>query len=568
MNKYSDLIRVLLEERGVKTDEDAEVFLNPDYELHTHDPFLMLGMDKSVERILKAIKGNEKIAIYSDFDADGIPGGVLMHDFFEKIGYKNFTNYIPHRNTEGYGFHKEALDGLVAGGVSLIITVDVGITDAKTVEHARELGVDCIITDHHEPNGTLPKAVAILNPKQKKCKYPFRELCGTGVAYKLVQALLLRAREAGAEWTRDIPKDWEKWLLDLVAIATVADMVPLVGENRVFAKWGLVVLHKSRRVGLQVLCRRLGMKQYLITEDDIGFMIAPRINAASRMDNPEDAFKLLSTHDVEEAQEYVRHLEKLNNRRKGIVAGIVRELKKKFKAIPEDELSSIIVTGKPEWSPALLGLAAGSIADEFARPVCLWGRMPAQTGEGAGVLKGSCRSNGMVNIVEMLGSTGDKLLAFGGHEAAGGFSVSHEQVHTLPKTLEEAYKKTSLPVGEGKNSVNSPAPSAVLPLSDACSKVYREISLLAPFGMSNKKPVFEFRNVKIESTKEFGKEKNHIEVFVSNKDIPSMRAFTFFANKNSFTAMIEVGKEVNLLATIGESNWNGKRIELRIIDIM
>ncbi len=558
MDKFSDLIKALLAERGVKKAEDAETFLNPSYDLHTHDPFLMLGMEESVERVLKAIEEDEKIAIYSDFDADGIPGGVLLHDFFKKIGYKNFTNYIPHRNTEGYGFHAEAVDGLAAGGVTLIVTVDVGITDAATVEHARELGVDCIITDHHEPNHVLPKAVAVLNPKQEECEYPFRELCGTGVAYKLVQALLIRAHKTNIAWTTDIPEGWEKWLLDLVAIATVADMVPLVGENRVLAKWGLTVLRKSRRPGIRALCKRLGMKQHLITEDDIGFMIAPRINAASRMDDPEDAFNLLATESEEKAIEHVRHLEKLNNSRKGIVAGIVRELKKKFAALPKSELGDVLVTGKPEWSPALLGLAAGSIADEFNRPVCLWGR------EGTGVLKGSCRSNGTVNIVEMLEAAGDKLLGFGGHEAAGGFSVSHEEVHTLPKTLEEAYKKSK----NGKEANGKGKSSAILPLSSACHRVHREVSLLAPFGIGNKKPIFEFKNVTIDSTKEFGKEKNHIEVMVSSDETAKVRAFTFFAGKNSFTTKIEEGKTVNLLATIGESSWNGRRIELRIIDIV
>lgn len=558
MDKYSDLVKNLLKERGVESAEDAENFLNPNYDAHTHDPFKMLGMKAVVERILKAIEDGEKVAIYSDFDADGIPGGVLMHDFFKKIGYKNFTNYIPHRNTEGYGFHKEAVDGLAAGGVTLIITVDVGITDADTVEHARELGVDCIITDHHEPNGKLPNAIAVLNPKQQKCKYPFRELCGSGVAYKLVQALLIRMRNVKGGSLHIPPEGWEKWLLDLVAIATIADMVPLVGENRVLAKWGLYVLRKSRRPGIRVLCKKLGMRQNLITEDDIGFMIAPRINAASRMDDPEDAFRLLATSDEKKAQDCVTHLEKLNNRRKGIVAGITRELKKKFRAISDEELGSVLVAGKPEWSPALLGLAAGSIADEFNRPCCLWGR------EGTGVLKGSCRSNGTVSITQMLESAGDKLLGFGGHEAAGGFSVAHKEVHTLPATLEKAYKKAK----NGNESKDKNKPSATLPLADACHRVHKEVTLLAPFGIGNTKPVFEFKKVTIESTKEFGKEKNHIEIMVSSDKTAKIRAFTFFAGKGSFTVPAEEGREITLLATIGESNWSGNRIELRIVDIV
>ncbi len=563
MDKYSDLVKTLLKNRGVNNTEEAENFLNSNYELHTHDPFLMHGMDVAVAHILETIESNGKIAIYSDFDADGILGGVLMHDFFKKIGYTCFINYIPHRSTEGYGFHKDAVDKLAKDGVSLIITVDVGITDAETVRHARELGVDCIITDHHEVSAEVPSAVAVLNPKQKNCKYPFNDLCGAGVAYKLVQALTEygRKHKSKAFMFEDVPEGWEKWLLDLVAMATVADMVPLIGENRALVKWGLVVLHKSRRPGIHALCKRLGIKQHLIAEDDIAFMIAPRINAASRMDEPEDAFNLLATEAHEDAINCVSHLEKLNNKRKGAVSSIVREVKKKLKASGQsDNLPGVLVSGNPEWNPALLGLVAGSISDKFSRPVCLWGR------EGTGILKGSCRSGGIVNIVKMLDCAGDALLRFGGHEAAGGFSVANEHVHTLQETLEKAYKKCR--GKENENCIDKNLSEMSLQLTDVSQNIYREVSLLAPFGIGNNKPIFEFKNIKIESIREFGKDKNHIEIFVSSGAKTKVRAYTFFADKSSFSMSVKEDQVVNLFATIEESVWNGRRIELKIVDIM
>ena len=562
MDKYSELVKRLLEERGISSAESAENFLNPDYTTHTHDPFLLRGMDTAVERVLQAIKEGEKIAIYSDFDADGIPGGVILHDFFKRIGFENFTNYIPHRDTEGYGVHSDAIDKLAKGGVSLIITVDVGIGALDAVGHARGLDVDVIITDHHEPGDDIDElnevAVSVIDAKQTQCNYPFTELCGSGIAFKLVSALLSTMRDR-VDCTLDVksaPEGWEKWLLDLVAIATIADMVPLTGENRVLAKWGLHVLRKSRRPGVRALCKRIGTKQHLLTEDDIGFMIAPRINAASRMDTPEDAFAMLATNDDEEAQNIVAHLEKLNNKRKGIVSAMVRELKNKFSAIDSAELPDILVAGNPEWSPALLGLAAGSIAGEFDRPVCLWGR------EGTGLLKGSCRGNGTVSIVELLKSAGDALLGFGGHNEAGGFSVSSEKVHTLPKSLQEALAGIAT---EDKKETD--AKPIKLEIKNANTKTLNEIKLLAPFGVGNPKPVFEFDGVTIESFKEFGKDKNHIEIMVSDGDGGKIRAFTFFAGVNSFTKQVKEGTKINLHANLGETSWGVKKPELRIIDL-
>jgi len=371
----------LLFHRGVKTSEEKEKFLNPDYEKHIHNPFLLKDAEKSAKRIIKAIENNEKIVIYSDYDADGIPAGVILHDFFKKIGFNNFINYIPHRHDEGFGLNNDAIEQFANDKVDLIITLDCGIGDIEAVKLAKQKEIDVIITDHHEPHTELPPAFAIVDHKQKDCNYPEKILCGSGIAFKLVQAILQIKRF-------EMKEGQEKWFLDMVGIATLSDMVPLIGENRVFASYGLKVLRKSPRKGLMRLFDHLRMNQRYITEDDIGFMIAPRINAASRMGVPMDAFLLLSTDNDDEAHKYVEHLDHINNERKGIVASLVKEVKKIIKERYTENPRNVIVAGNPEWKPSLVGLVANICAEEFSKPVFLWGR------DGDGVIKGSCRSGG------------------------------------------------------------------------------------------------------------------------------------------------------------------------------
>src|SRR3989344_2310748 len=432
----SDLVTNLLSKRGITSAEEVERFLNPGYERDTHSPFLLEGMERAVSRVFAAMAQNEHIAVYADFDCDGIPGAAVLWDFFKKVGYENFEVYIPHRDREGYGFHTEAIEELSKEGVSLIITVDVGtnalgaIAFAKTCLPAgREKGIDVIVTDHHEVTGALPECVAVLNPKM--ADYPFRDLCGAAVAFKLVQAMLAEGKKRSLEAFAKIPEGWERWLLDLVAIATVADLVPLVGENRVLAHFGLKVLRKSPRPGILALVNRLRRRRAELREDDIAFSIAPRINAASRLDEPGLAFRLLVTQDSAEAERLAAHLEELNTQRKAKVASVVKAAKRSVRTRFKPE-EKVVVLGNPEWKPALLGLAANSIMEERGGVVCLWGR------DVNGKLKGSCRSDGSVSVVELFGAARDAFVEFGGHERSGGFTVSHENIHTLHASLRDA----------------------------------------------------------------------------------------------------------------------------------
>lgn len=549
LGSYPELLQGLLARRGITTQQEAEAFLHPDYIEHMHDPFLIKNMDRAVERILSGIEKKENIVIYSDYDCDGIPGAALMHDFFKKIGYENFQNYIPHRHSEGYGLNIPAVEKLASEGVTLMVTVDVGITDVASVTRANELGINVIVTDHHLPGETLPPAYAVINSKQEDDTYPFDQLCGSGVAFKLVRALLQKGNF-------DVKEGWEKWLLDVAGLATIADMVPLVGENRVIAYFGLKVLRKSPRPGLMKLCRKMNMKQHEITEDDIGFMIAPRINAASRMDRPDEAFHLLTTRDDVEGGVLAEHLHKINNERKGVVAAMSREIRKEVE-IRKDR-SEVIVVGNPKWKPALLGLVANNLVESYGKTVCLWGE------EGGDVLKGSCRSDGTVNVVAMMAGAERVLIEYGGHKFSGGFSVTRESVHLLEETFSESYKKT-------KNDVSQDEAVIIdreLSLKDVTWNTYRLIDQLAPFGEGNPKPFFLFNAVELAGVRHFGKAQDHLELSLTDgsRTIP---AIAFFKTVKDFEQKLEAGARISLVAHIERSTFGrAPQLRLRIVDII
>ena len=442
MPNHVELLDILLANRGIAM-EDREKFLNPKYEDHLYDPFLMAGMERACVRVFEAIEAKEKIVIYSDYDCDGIPSAVMMNDFFHKINYENFSIYIPDRHDEGYGLHMDAIREFIKDDVGLIITFDLGITAIDEVAFAQASGVDVIITDHHLPKLSgigseelsLPRAYAILNPKvsdEKNGKvYPDTMLCGAGVCFKLVQALISKY---GEYWK--ISKGWEKWLLDMAGIATLSDQVPLVDENRVLAFYGLKVLRTGVRPGIVEIFNKNSVDFRKLNEDDIAFTLVPKINAASRMDNPMNAFLLLASKDMVESKELAEHLMKINDERKYLVAQIMKEVKH---ALSEREEKTVIVIGNPKWRIGVLGIVASKIVDEYKRPVFVWGS------DGSDTLRGSCRSFGGINLVETMSLLpADSLLEFGGHAFAGGFSVSHEMIHLLEDSIVEVFIKHNL----------------------------------------------------------------------------------------------------------------------------
>ncbi|MDE2188375.1 MAG: single-stranded-DNA-specific exonuclease RecJ [Patescibacteria group bacterium] len=560
--EYSDLSARLLHNRGITDRESAVIFFNPNYETHSHDPFLLKDAEKSADRIIYAIKNNEKIVIYSDYDTDGIPAGAMFADFFRRIGFTNFSNYIPHRHDEGFGLNNEAIIDIADNGARLLITLDCGITDVEPTKLAREKNIDVIITDHHTPPLELPPAFAIVNPKQADCNYPFKELCGAGVGWKLIQSILKKERFG-------LKDGQEKWLLDLVGIATLSDMVPLQGENRMLAHYGLAVLRKSPRKGLVRLLQKIGVKQKDIVEDDIGFSIGPRINAASRMGEAMDAFRLLSTDDENEAEHLAENLDHINNERKGIVAGLVKEVKRKMEN-RKMENRKIIVIGNPNWRPSLLGLVANTCAEEYGCSFFVWGR------DGDGLIKGSCRTTDgdSVHLVELMTATpAGTFTQFGGHVGAGGFTVQKEAVYNLEEILNKTYvmlKNNKLQNPNDKLMSNDKKLVDSIISADSINwDLFDEINRFAPFGTDNPKPIFMVKDAIIAGVKHFGKEKNHLEILLQKESGQTVPAIAFFKKAEDFSTPLEIGKTVSIIGTLEKSTFKWKpELRIRILDVL
>ena len=582
MQRYGELLRTLLEKRGITDEKKADIFLNPDYERDFHDPFLMRDMEKVCVRIFESVEADEKIIIYADYDADGIPGAVILQDLFKKINYpievyphtkenevyKNAQGisfsygvgvYIPQRNSEGYGLNMEAIKEFGDKGIKLLITIDLGITAVAEVAQAQAEGIDVIITDHHIPLEILPRAYAILNPKVDN--YPEKMLCGAGVVFKLIQGFIKKYGEF-----YKIKEGWEKWMLDMAGLATLSDMVPLQGENRAIAFFGIKVLRKSPRPGLQKLLAKINIEQKYLTEDDIGFMVVPKLNAASRMDDPKRAFELLSTDDEGEAGVLTNHLSKINDERKLIVASIMREVKKKFE---KREMKEVIVVGNPAWRVGVLGLVAGKLMDEYDRPVFVWGK------DENDLIKGSCRSPGFVSVVELMLKNKDSFLEYGGHELAGGFTVHSDKIHFLEEILSESLR-TILETRKDSpcEDLSKTKPDITCDLGYVNMKNWKEIEKIAPFGIANPKPTFLFKNIKIEKIKKFGKNGSgeHLEITFSDAKENKQNkvvAISFFSNHDSFDKPISEGINIDLLATFDLSRFRGREeLRLRIIDII
>lgn len=596
IEKLHPLTRLLLEKRGVVDVKAVEDFLFPSYEKHIGNPFDIYGMDKAVARILGAIKAGEKIAVYSDYDCDGIPGGVLLRTFFDDIGYP-VEMYVPHRHNEGYGVHNHALDILKERGVTLVITVDSGITNIDEVAYAKSIDVDMIVTDHHLPierdpeskekydgkgkvvgTQVVPDAIAVINSKQTVCDYSDDMLCGCAVAWKLSCAVLSKLKEEAALYkgkdgkisetvgisdslykvlaiVSELKDGYEKWLLDLVGISTISDMVPLQKENRALAHFGLKVLRQTKRHGLNQIFRAQGVSKEHLTEEDIAFTIAPRINAAGRMGDPIQAHHMLYEKDSVTAQGYVEDLEALNMERKESVKDITGSISFDH-AVYSD---TVVAVGDLSWGPGILGLVAQKIIDETGKPTFVWGQ-----GDDKTTVKGSCRSKGDVHVVELMARVEELfpgvITHSGGHEQAGGFSCDLDRVGELSGALNEAYKHVTI-----KELGNSELVADTdLSFEDVNILTHNAVDILSPFGVGNPKPLFSFANVTPLSIRWFGKKGEHLEIIYPKKK-GEVKAIIFFGTK----VLEEKAKKPHtLLAHLEKSVFRGKtELRLRIRDI-
>ncbi|HBG46905.1 MAG TPA: single-stranded-DNA-specific exonuclease RecJ [Deltaproteobacteria bacterium] len=472
----------LLVNRGLVEVDKAFSFLKPDLS-SLHDPMLMKGMEAAVARVVKAMAGGEKIAVYGDYDVDGTTSAALLYLFFKESGV-DVQTYIPARLTEGYGLNAEALKKIAASGCTLVITVDCGSSNVAEVAFANSLGMDVIITDHHEMK-EAPPAHAVLNPKQEGCAFPFKGLAGVGVAFNLVVALRTRLREAG--WFKEGVPNLKRYL-DLVAVGTVADLVPLMDENRVFVHYGLKELERAERPGLKALIEVAGIKGRL-DSTGIAFQIAPRINAAGRVASAGTALRLLTTSDPQEAASLAAELDRENTSRQRIEAETLSEAL----SMLEGHTGNGIVLFSEGWHPGVVGIVASRLVDRFSKPAVL-------IAMDNGVGKGSARGIRSFDILKGLESCSAFLERFGGHKAAAGLTVTSEKVEAFRDEFVRYADRTL----RDEDLVPEVTLDAVVSLDEVDRRLISEIESLAPFGQSNREPVLCLSDAHIVATEVVG----------------------------------------------------------------
>lgn len=538
----SPVVSQLLWNRGVQSVEKIRSFLNPDYDLHTYDPFLLIDMRRAVLRIRLRIELGEEIVIFSDYDADGVCGAAILSEFLTAVGGR-VTVMMPDRLKESYGLSRRRVAECSERNVPLIITIDCGVTDHDEIHYAKSVGIDVIVVDHHVVSTRPADAYAVIDHQQEGETYPERILSGAGLAYKLVQALI--ADGAGAQ--RSYRSGREKWSLDLVTIAAVADVVPLIGENRVFAWYGLKVMRLVRRLGLAAMLYRLGVLADDVDEETIGFVIAPRLNAASRMAHADLAFELLTASDAGTASELAAVLESHNTSRKTAVERIMEDLNLRLREI---SVPSMVFEGSPHWSPAVLGIAASRLVDRFARPVFLYGVTES------GLAKGSVRSPDGVHAVDLMREVRELFIDFGGHARSGGFSFDPERASALAERLEEALARVEAPTASRGGFLAD----AELGISDVNRETYDSVRRLAPFGNGNPVPRFLFRRVPIVAVRSVGNDGAHLKLRFAG----DVQGIYFRAPAACFRA----GDIVDIIGELQKNTWNGStRVELRIADM-
>ncbi len=550
INKFPEMSAVILQllyNRGLVDQEEIDVFLGPDYERDQYDPFLFKQMRQAVQLITQAIKDGQKIVVYGDYDADGVTSTALMYLTLKRLGAQNLSVYIPNRLEEGYGLNKQAVEELAKDGVNLIITVDCGITNVEEISLAKDKGLRVVLTDHHLTGKEIPPADAVICPTVKGESYPFKSLAGVGVAFKLAQALLSQDRQSN--------KAFEKWLLDLVAIGTIADIVPLLGENRTLAKWGLLVLNKTQRLGLRELIDSASLGKEL-NSYNVGFQIAPRLNAAGRMDHANTAYELLITDDEAEAIAISNELNEKNKRRQKVTEEM---MKISLEQIGEpDEKEKILFSQYDGWSPGLVGLAAGRLCDRFSRPVIVFGK----TGD---KYVGSGRSIEEFDITRALGECAEYLEDFGGHKQACGLTViGEDNLNKFKEKIRQLAEKELAGV-ELKPVLSI---EAEISLSQADWDLVDGLSKFEPFGEANPEPLFLTRKLEVDNIFKMGTNGQHLKLMLKDESQPVAKKFVGFNMVEAWFDKLAVGDKIDVVYRLGVNEWNGNReIEFRVVDI-
>lgn len=550
LDKYSPFMLQLLSDRGITEEKDIQSFFDFDYEGDVLDPFKLKGMEEAVTRLILAREKKERIAIFGDYDADGVTALSLLMEVFEELGFSDLLYYVPDRQNEGYGLNEGAIDFLKEQGAELIVTVDCGVSNADEIASAKKKGIDLIITDHHNVPDNLPKDVPIINPHQKDCPYGFKDLAGVGVAFKLAQALYKKIDPERI--------DQLKWYLDLVAIGTIADCVPLLRENRALVKFGLIVLSKTRRVGLREMFKvgRIAISDNKKADaEKVAFQISPRLNAAGRMDHANVSCKLILEKDVVSAREMALDVEAKNQERQKVTAEIVREIR----IIAENSFKDkkFIFVSNPHWPVGILGLVAGRICEEFQKPTAVF----QDQGE---ELVGSFRSVPDFNVIEAIKSNSGFLLKFGGHSQAAGVSIKKENLEKFYQSMGNLCEKALL---EKDGQTILEIDLEITP-EDIDFQFVSELGRMEPFGEANREPIFLMRNMLIESIRTVGNGNKHLKISLRGETgSPKIFDAIGFSLGNKFPDLKQ-GDKIDIVFNLSEDEWNGsKKIQLKIIDL-
>ena len=536
----SKIVASIIANKGLKDNNEIEVFLHPrrgDF----HNPFLMPDMDKAVARILKAIENKEKVAIYGDYDVDGITSSTVLHRFLEERGLHTDI-YIPNRLNEGYGLNKKEIEAIAETKHTLIITVDCGITGYDEIEYAKTFGIDTVVTDHHEPPEKLPDAIAVVDCKRKDNKYPFNGLAGVGVAFKLTQALAIKL---------NLPEESYLKYLDIVCVGTISDIVPLVDENRTISKLGLRLVKQTRNIGLKVLLESIGYKK--IDSNTISFGIAPRINACGRMGHEKEALKLFLTNNIEEAKQITQKLNEYNLQRQEIEKRIFDEAQELMQN-PEEQKLPCIVLRKENWHHGVIGIVSSKITDMYFKPSIL---MCIEEGN---IAKGSGRSIPGFDIHEALENCKENIKQFGGHSMAIGITIDNDKFDDFKKQIEEYAESKQISEIVPVLNIDEKVQLKNINLSDI-----KDLELLEPFGEANKSPIFQINNLKIESIRTLTQGK-HLKLDVKEENT---RFSAIGFNLGNLANDYKIGDKVNIAGFLEINSFNGMdSIQISIKDIM
>lgn len=537
------LFEQILAARGLTAAAAAD-FLSPDY-AEKHDPFLLPDMAKAVERLVQARQKQEHITIYGDYDIDGLTATTVLIDAFASFGFKHVKAFIPNRFVEGYGLTVDAVDQIVASGTQLIVTVDCGSLSHKEIEHSNSLGVDVIVTDHHNVSDVQPLAVAVVNPKRKDHTYPFVDLAGVGVAFKLVQAL-----QTSLE---GLPVGHEKWLLDLVALGTVCDVVTLVDENRTNVYWGLQVLRKTRRPGLKALMAVARVEPATLNSRSLGFGLGPRMNAAGRLETARHALDMLLAEDNESALEKAQQLDAMNIARRADQAMI---LKAAILQADQYESDPVLVVSGADWNHGIVGIVAANLLEKYKKPTYVLQEM----GESS---KGSARSYGGFSAVDAIRAADDIITKGGGHTLAAGVTLPTENIAAFRVRVNEFYRSQQL-----SNQAALLLPKADVVIEDfteVTESLIVQLSGLEPFGSGNPEPILKIENIIVIDQRRMGADNQHVKLEVKDRLGKRMQVLAFSAPDYFFA---EPGETITVLFQPTLNEWQGRRsVEGRLLHV-